>query len=235
MECGPSRIGLRTGCKPWWPGIGLHVLGPTCSQGPTPATPEPSMKVPTGVQPHAYHHCVLLCFFDMRSRSRGVRHNLRFPPYILCPDIYRRFCTALGFQQGRGKLSFVGSPCFSGSFKVRGCWWCLLVNVTSSLESSETWRSEMCCFVFLLERPGAEAGWIYHCNGSILLLSNVSLNPQSKDNFEVWLCLQCDYMGDSGFPFKSESSSKARESEGLFNYFLICQQYIQPCSEHKDT
>lgn len=99
---------------------------------------------------------------------------------------------------------------------------------------SESQRSEMCCFGFLLVRSGDKVGWICHCNCSILFLSNVSLNLQSKDNFEAWFYLQRDYTVDSFFLFKRESSLKAHESEGLFNYFLICQQYTQLCSEHKD-
>lgn len=62
------------------------------------------------------------------------------------------FSTALGFQQGRGKLCLVDSLGFSESFKVRGCWWCVLVNAVSPHVSSESWRSKMCGFVFLLER-----------------------------------------------------------------------------------
>lgn len=104
-----------------------------------------------------------------------------------------------------------------------------------SLVSSESWRSEMYCFEFLLSRSGDKVGWIYHCNCSIPFLSNVSLNLQSKYNFEAWFYLKCDYTGDSYYLFKSESSLKTCESEGLFNYFLICQQYSELCSEHKDV
>lgn len=221
--------GLPAGCKSWCPGIGLQVLAPSCSQGPTLVKHQSPIWCPAT---RISLLCASLLFwYAMKVKRRKAQPEIS--PLNPLPWHLQAFFHSIRLSARQGQTVWLIHWVSLKALRwvdADGVCWLMLHHLMCLLKAGGVKCAALCfCWWDL-----SWSCWIYHCNCSILLLSNVSLNPQSKDNFEVWLCLQCDYTGDSSFPFKSESSSKAHESEGLFNYFLICQQYTQLFSDHKD-